>query len=155
MNRYVLAFIVSTSLLITGPAWADGPQGKGAKQGKGIAKQEKHQGKHKAKAKAKRDRNDRNDDHERATRQGAMRFQGLDLNGDRVITRAEWRGNDVSFRANDWNRDGVLSGDEVRPDARKPEQFFRKDWRGDLREFDRADTNHDGVLSAEEFARWR
>ena len=71
-----------------------------------------------------------------------MRFHGLDLNGDRMISRAEWRGNDASFRGNDWNRDGVLSGDEVRPDTRRPEQFFRRDWRGDL-------------LSAEEFARWR
>jgi hypothetical protein len=84
-----------------------------------------------------------------------MRFQGLDLNGDRVITHDEWRGSDASFRANDWNRDGVLSGAELLPDARRPDQFFRKEWKGDLREFDRADLNHDGVLSAEEFARWR
>jgi hypothetical protein len=61
----------------------------------------------------------------------------------------------ASFRANDWNRDGALSGDEVRADGRRPEQFFRQDWRGDLRAFDRADTNRDGVLSADEFARWR
>jgi hypothetical protein len=134
MNRYVAACMVTASLMISGPAWAHSPQGKShPKKG---AKHEKAKEKH--------------DD-----RPSTIRFQGLDLDGNRVITRAEWRGNDASFRANDWNRDGMLSGDEVRPDARRPEQFARKDWRGDLREFDKADTNHDGMLSAEEFARWR
>ena len=134
MNRYVAAFMVTASLMISGPAWAHVPQGK--KQGKKVAKHEKAKDKHEE-------------------RLSTIRFQGLDLDGNRVITRAEWRGTDASFRANDWNRDGVLSGDEVRPDGRRPEQFFRKEWKGDLREFDKADTNHDGVLSAEEFARWR
>ena len=46
-----------------------------------------------------------------------MRFRGLDRNNDGKITRDEWRGNDVSFRVHDWNRDGVLSGIEVRPGA--------------------------------------
>ena len=46
-----------------------------------------------------------------------MRFRGLDRNNDGRITRNEWRGNDVSFRVHDWNRDGVLSGIEVRPGA--------------------------------------
>jgi Ca2+-binding EF-hand superfamily protein len=39
----------------------------------------------------------------------------MDTNGDGIITRAEWRGSTQSFRVHDWNRDGVLSGDEVRP----------------------------------------
>ena len=30
------------------------------------------------------------------------------------LTRAEWRGSDRSFESHDWNRDGILSGDEVR-----------------------------------------
>src|SRR5213595_2410467 len=42
-----------------------------------------------------------------------IRFQGLDRNHDGVITRAEWRGNDRSFQNEDWNGDGVLSGEEV------------------------------------------
>lgn len=42
------------------------------------------------------------------------RFHGLDRNRDGVITRAEWRGNDNSFRQHDSNRDGVISGAEVR-----------------------------------------
>ena len=135
MNRFLVAFMVTASLMVSGPAWADAPQAK--KHAKKAAKHEKV--KHE----------------DEGNRPATIRFQGLDLDGNRVITRAEWRGTDVSFRSNDWNRDGVLSGDEVRPDGRRPEQFIRKDWKGDLREFDKADTNHDGVLSAEEFARWR
>jgi len=49
--------------------------------------------------------------------QAPMRFQGLDTNRDGRISRAEWRGSDQSFRQHDWNGDGMLSGDEVRPGA--------------------------------------
>jgi Ca2+-binding EF-hand superfamily protein len=55
-----------------------------------------------------------------AQRRGPMRFQGMDRNGDGVITRDEWRGNARSFRIHDWNGDNVLSGDELDPDARQP-----------------------------------
>jgi Ca2+-binding EF-hand superfamily protein len=48
-----------------------------------------------------------------------MRFRAMDTNRDGVITRQEWRGNDRSFRNHDWNGDGKLSGDEVRPGARR------------------------------------
>ena len=41
------------------------------------------------------------------------RFHGLDTNRDGVITRAEWRGNDTSFRQHDRDRDGVIRGKEV------------------------------------------
>lgn len=41
------------------------------------------------------------------------RFHGLDRNRDGAITRAEWRGNDTSFRQHDRNRDGVIRGAEV------------------------------------------
>ena len=41
------------------------------------------------------------------------RFHGLDRNRDGVISRAEWRGNDTSFRQHDRNRDGVIAGAEV------------------------------------------
>ena len=48
-----------------------------------------------------------------------LKHRGRDANGDGVITRAEWRGNDVSFRNHDWNGDGILSGEELRPGANK------------------------------------
>jgi EF hand domain-containing protein len=44
-----------------------------------------------------------------------MRFRAMDTDNDGVITRAEWRGNDQSFREHDLNHDGVLSGEEVYP----------------------------------------
>ena len=46
-----------------------------------------------------------------------IRFQAMDRNGDRVVTRDEWRGSNRSFQVHDWNGDGILSGDEVRPGA--------------------------------------
>src|SRR6187549_2117487 len=52
-----------------------------------------------------------------------IRFQELDLNGDRVISRREWKGNDRSFSNHDWNGDGKLSGDEVRVGAARPRSW--------------------------------
>ena len=51
------------------------------------------------------------------SRNAAIRFQEMDRNNDRVITRAEWRGSAQSFKVHDWNGDGKLSGDEVRVGA--------------------------------------
>ncbi len=60
-----------------------------------------------------------------------MRYQAMDTNRDGVITRAEWRGTDRAFRNDDWNGDGVLSGDEVRTGARR--QNWSQDWTRDGR----------------------
>ena len=43
------------------------------------------------------------------------RFRGMDRDNNGIITRSEWRGNTRSFRNQDWNNDGVLSGREVSP----------------------------------------
>jgi len=109
-----------------------------------------------------------------------IRFQSFDTNGDRVITRNEWRGSDRSFRVHDWNGDGVLSGDEVRIGARRqgsdapdfstedefddwtPRGFnsldhnrdsriTRDEWHFNREGFLRADQNRDGVLTRAEF----
>lgn len=40
-------------------------------------------------------------------------YRNMDRNGDGEITRSEWRGSVRDFRKRDWNRDGVLSGDEI------------------------------------------
>ena len=55
------------------------------------------------------------------------RFPGMDVNGDGVITRQEWRGNDQSFRNHDWNGDGKLSGDEVRVGAQRANRWDDRD----------------------------
>ena len=106
-----------------------------------------------------------------------IRFRAMDTNNDGRITRAEWRGNDRSFRNHDWNNDGVLSGDELRPGAarnretiRNEREFYdwtragfrsvdangdnritRGEWNYDYELFLRADRNRDNVLSLVEF----
>jgi Ca2+-binding EF-hand superfamily protein len=109
-----------------------------------------------------------------------IRFQQFDANGDRVITRNEWRGSDRSFQVHDWNGDGVLSGDEVRigsrrqrsgaPDFTSDEEFddwtlrgfnsldhnrdgriSRNEWHFNTEGFFRADQNRDGILTRAEF----
>jgi len=104
--------------------------------------------------------------------QEQMRFQGMDRNKDGVITRSEWRGNDQSFSNEDWNGDGVLSGDEVRPGVRRLGDVLssertaarfrdldgnndgvitRTEWRGGRKAFDRLDTSRNGMLNRDEF----
>ena len=106
-----------------------------------------------------------------------QRFHGLDRNRNNVVSRAEWNGDDRSFRNHDWNRDGMLSGDELiagatprrrhvgrfRPPPRSSTEsdevlFARRDVNrdnvvsrsecvGTSTEFNRLDRNNDGVLS--------
>jgi len=105
--------------------------------------------------------------------QAQMRFQGMDRNGDGVITRDEWRGSDRAFRNHDWDGDGVLSGDEVnvngvrRGNARNDEvdnadrfdyldvngnNFIdRNEWDGGRYVFDRLDANRDNRLTRAEW----
>ena len=89
----------------------------------------------------------------------SIRFADLDGNHDGVITRAEWRGNDRSFQVHDWNGDGILSGEEVRPDARRATPRPNPDWPYDdqvytdwtPRAFANLDHNRDDRLSHEEW----
>lgn len=115
------------------------------------------------------------DDQTRRPSAEEMRFRGMDADNDGVIIRAEWRGNDQSFREQDNNGDGVLSGDEVRPRAgamrtRRGERarrealiarfgamdtdndgvITRSEWRGNAQTFREQDANVDGVLSGDE-----
>jgi Ca2+-binding EF-hand superfamily protein len=114
------------------------------------------------------------------TRRAAeIRFQAMDRNGDRTISREEWQGSDRSFRVHDWNGDGVLSGNEVRIGARRQDRtapdygeceftdwtvrgftsidhnrdgrISRDEWHFDQEAFFRADHNRDGILNRAEF----
>ncbi len=104
-----------------------------------------------------------------------MLYADLDRNRDGVISRDEWRGSLYSFRARDWNGDGVLSGDEVRPDSAPPDNsaqyrdyqmpandrfnyldvdndgfIERNEWDGSLDTFYRLDRNNDDRLTRAE-----
>jgi hypothetical protein len=101
------------------------------------------------------------------------RFRGMDRNRDGAITRNEWRGNARSFEVHDWDGNGVLEGNEVRPgafrqgrtaedeDFDRGEQFAwldtnnnnrieRREWHLSMDAFNRLDRNRDGVLSVSE-----
>jgi EF hand len=156
---YALALLVSAGLAAPPARAFDNDKGK----------KDKHDDKHKDKAKHKGGHDDRDDD--RDDNNGGMRFRGMDRNGDGVITRREWNGNDVSFRNHDWNEDGVLSGPEVRPGAERPNDprpdrdrfreldrdrngvITRDEWPGTRAEFDRLDRNHNRELNRNEFSR--
>lgn len=56
----------------------------------------------------------------------------MDTNRDGVITRSEWRGTDAAFRRDDWNGDGILSGEELRVGARR-QTNWSQDWNRDGR----------------------
>lgn len=83
----------------------------------------------------------------------------MDRDGDGVITRAEWRGSDQSFRVHDWNGDGVLSGEELNPSARPPARpADRDDYMPDYRfndwteaRFAELDHNRDGRITRDEW----
>jgi Ca2+-binding EF-hand superfamily protein len=88
-----------------------------------------------------------------------MRFQAMDTNHDGVITRDEWRGNDRSFRNHDWNGDGRLSGDEVRPGAQRQSRWDDRDVAWSVQDeedwtaarFRALDHNNDGRLARNEW----
>lgn len=97
-----------------------------------------------------------------AQRGRAMRFQGMDRNNDGRISRAEWTGSDLSFKVHDWNGDGVLSGEEVRPGARRAErresdrdfgipdrEYPFDDWT--VRGFNEIDHNRDNRITRDEW----
>lgn len=88
----------------------------------------------------------------------AIRFAEMDRDGDGVITRAEWRGSRRDFDEADWNHDGVLSGDEVRLDARDSRDIrdgrdadAPRDAATLRREFLRLDVNNDGIVTTREW----
>jgi Ca2+-binding EF-hand superfamily protein len=89
----------------------------------------------------------------------ANRFAAMDTNRDGVITRDEWRGNDRSFRNHDWNGDGKLSGEELRPGAQRNTRWDDRDVETSIyadddfsaAHFQALDHNGDGRLARNEW----
>lgn len=133
----VLALACSIGVMAVTAVPASALQGNGKAKGRN---KDKH-----SQTDRKRDRNRDWDDES-----GGMRFQGMDRNGDGRISRSEWRGNDQSFANHDWNDDGILSGDEVRPGA----QGEDGDWNGEHGwedRFENLDRDDDNYLSRNEW----
>jgi predicted nucleic acid-binding protein len=101
--------------------------------------------------------------------QMAPRFEALDRNNDGRVTRREWDGTNVAFNEQDWDGDGVLSGEEVRAGGRRAgrgriasdydfdaldinnnNRIERREWQARLELFDRLDVNGDNFLSRAE-----
>ena len=155
-----LATILCTSMFLTFAAPASADQGKAKGHAKHAEKREQKENKSASKTKG-------------STDELGRRFQGFDRDNDGIITRAEWRGNDTSFANHDWNRDGVLSGNEMVPGAVRPVLRRSDSSRSPARRsqpgarttatgsgsgtdpdgpvFARLDTNHDGVLTRPEW----
>lgn len=57
----------------------------------------------------------------------SKKFRGMDRNGDGVITRDEWRGNDKSFRKHDRNGDGVISAADQKAKNYKAKKDHRQE----------------------------
>jgi len=91
---------------------------------------------------------------------GRYRFEEMDRNRDGVITRDEWNGSDQSFNVHDWNRDGRLSGDEIRLGAQRNSNWEEADHNPSWNErnlswtrsaFQNLDHNRDGRLTPNEW----
>lgn len=105
--------------------------------------------------------------HTKSHAQKNMKHQGKDRNDDGIITRTEWRGeDDQSFNNQDWNGDGILSGNELKPGAQRPVTHYdtfrtldqnnngyitRGEWRNTSGSFNELDLNSDGRLTRGEF----
>jgi Ca2+-binding EF-hand superfamily protein len=95
-------------------------------------------------------------------RPAPIRFQEMDRNQNGVIERSEWRGSAQSFQVHDWNRDGVLSGAELRLGGEGPgrtttndpfesayQDYSYNDW--SPRGFAALDHNRDGRITPDEW----
>ncbi|HET8548048.1 MAG TPA: hypothetical protein VFL57_08590 [Bryobacteraceae bacterium] len=89
---------------------------------------------------------------EREMRHGIGRMRGLDSNGDGIISRGEWRGNDQSFSRHDRDGDGLItSRDRDRRYTQRSSRDNRYTRRNDR--FRSLDRNGDGIISQDEWQR--
>jgi hypothetical protein len=96
----------------------------------------------------------------RAAQRRIQRFAEMDANNDAKVTRQEWRGSAASFANHDWNRDGVLSGEEVQANARPRRAPADEDFEWSRQAqfdswsqagFDNLDHNKDGRIARSEW----
>ena len=137
MRRWILSALISASLALPAYGFQDAAKDKPKTKEKQDAKQteqavkdaRKHAKKadeqpydamQKADSEGKKDRAEAKKPGAVGTSGVDARFRGLDKNANGRIERAEWNGDDRSFAAHDRNGDGVLSGDEVKPAAKRP-----------------------------------
>jgi Ca2+-binding EF-hand superfamily protein len=114
-------------------------------------------------------------DHRESEAKWLPRFRGMDRNADGAISSGEWRGNRRTFNNHDWNRDGLIAGEELTRESRfgsadrvdnssnqRDSRFQsmdrngdgvigRNEWRGNRAAFRDLDFNGNGVLDNEEF----
>lgn len=88
------------------------------------------------------------------------RFADMDTNKDGIVQRTEWRGSLQSFRVHDWNRDNMLSGDELRVGQWRDGTWEDVDFNPDRsginniwteRSFTTIDRNRNGVIQRNEW----
>lgn len=111
-----------------------------------------------------------------------QKYRNIDINSDGRVTRNEWRAAfERSFDNHDWNKDGILSGDEVKTwkdsddewqspsrwrggrrwskmekiDQNNDGQISRSEWRGSAEDFNRVDDDGNGFLTAVEIREYR
>ena len=93
-------------------------------------------------------------------------FYGRDTDGNGVISRREWRDEDIAFNRADASNDGVVSLREYldmplrgtdrdvrfeRMDRNDDGRVSRGEWRADAGPFYRADQNRDGIVTLREY----
>ena len=140
MNRQAFWIVPALALALAAPA--------AAKDNKNKRDKEWNKARRESAARVYED--DRYGDRYGSSRVDNNRFRGIDRNGDGVITRKEWPGNDKSFNQHDLNRDGVLAGREVRAGSRRDDRRdARMTRRGDV--FGGLDRNRDGVIEQREW----
>jgi Ca2+-binding EF-hand superfamily protein len=79
----------------------------------------------------------------------AQSYDRLDRNRDGQITRQEWRGSMQQFRDRDWNRDGVLTGDEI--SGRRDESSRNRSSASGTSAMNNLDSNNSGRVEGYEW----
>jgi Ca2+-binding EF-hand superfamily protein len=91
-------------------------------------------------------------DHRESEAKWLPRFRGMDRNADGAISSGEWRGNRRTFNNHDWNRDGLIAGEELTRESRfgSADRVDNSSNQRDSR-FQSMDRNGDGMIQSHEW----